>query len=165
MRARLVPALIIVASLGVGLSARAQMFKPPIRRAGYWQTTMNMGPRTMTTAMCTDETLEKSMTVMGQGVTEKDCPQHDYHPIPGGWAFNSTCTIAGRTDVSSGTVTGDMQTNYHMEMTTHPSNGPERHMTMDVKWLGPCPAGRVPGDMVMPGGMVMNMSKMAQMGR
>lgn len=158
MRAPLVPALIVIIGLGLSLSATAQIFKPPPRRPGYWQTTINIGSRSMVTAMCTDEALEKTFSGMGNGVAEKDCSQHEYHPIPGGWAFNSTCTINGNTDVSSGTVTGDMQSSYHMEMTTHPSNGAQRHTTMDVKWMGPCPPGRLPGDMVMPGGMVMNMS-------
>ena len=29
-----------------------------------------------------------------------------------------------------------------------------------AKWEGPCPAGMAPGDMQMPNGMVMNVSKM-----
>jgi hypothetical protein len=31
-------------------------------------------------------------------------------------------------------------------------------MVMEMKWLGACPAGRVPGDVVMPGGQVFNMT-------
>jgi hypothetical protein len=142
MRAQLIPALIAVAGLCAGLSVA-------------------MGPRTMSTQMCTDAAFEKASSVFGNSFTEKNCAQRDFHPIPGGWAFNSTCTVPNGTDVSSGTVTGDFQTGYHMEMKTHPSSGPDRQTTIDGKWLGPCPAGRVPGDMVMPGGQVINLSKAA----
>jgi hypothetical protein len=151
--------LIAVAGLCVGLSvAAAQTFKPPERRPGYWQTTMAMGTYTMTTQMCTDAAFEKISSVFGAGFL-KNCAQREFHPIPGGWVFNSTCTVPGGTDVSSGTMKGDFQTGYHMEMKTHPLSGPDRHTTIDGKWLGQCPAGRVPGDLVMPGGQVMNLSK------
>jgi hypothetical protein len=162
MRAPLIPSLIAIATLCAGLSvAYGQSFKPPERRPGYWQTTMALGPRTMSTQMCTDAAFEKTSSVFGAALVNKSCAKQEYHPIAGGWAFTSTCTAPnGGTDVSSGTVTGDFQTSYHMELKTHPSSGPDRQTTMDAKWLGQCPAGRVPGDMVMPGGQVMNLSKM-----
>jgi hypothetical protein len=119
MRAQLIPALIAVAGLCAGLSVAAAQPKPPERRPGYWQNTMAMGPRTMSTQMCTDAAFEKASSVFGNSFTEKNCAQRDFHPIPGGWAFNSTCTVPNGTDVSSGTVTGDFQTGYHMEMKTH----------------------------------------------
>jgi hypothetical protein len=36
----------------------------------------------------------------------------------------------------------------------------QRRAVTDMKYLGACPAGRKPGDVVMPGGMVMNMAAM-----
>jgi hypothetical protein len=147
---------------GLSVAIAQTAIKPPERRPGYWQTTMALGPRTMSTQMCTDAAFEKNSSVFGAGIADKNCTQHTVRPIPGGWAFNSTCTVPSGTDVSSGTVTGDFQTSYHLEMTIHPSSGPDRHTTMDGKWLGARPAGRVPGDIVLPGGRVMNTSKLGR---
>jgi len=151
--------------------AAAQGYQAPERRAGYWESTMtNQGeghPSTMVTQMCTDPAIEKSFSIIGNGVAVRDCSKREMHPIPGGMAFSTTCTHNGVTDVSSGTVTGDFKTSLHMEITTQQSTGAGRHTVLDAKWLGPCPVGRSPGDMVMPGGMVMNLStgKMSRPGQ
>lgn len=161
MRAPLILAFAGFAGVAVATAAVAQDYKLPARRPGYWESsaTMDIGgrSRTIVTQMCTDAATEKVYSVVGQNAG-RNCSQREIHPIPGGFAFNSTCAFNGSTSVSSGTMTGDFQSHFHMEMTSHRTPGGESHTTIDGKWVGECPAGRVPGDMVMPGGMVMNMN-------
>jgi hypothetical protein len=57
------------------------------------------------------------------------------------------------TIATSGTARGDLSSSYHMESVTRMTPAPapqlaETHMTIDAKWLGPCPAGKKPGDVV-----------------
>jgi hypothetical protein len=34
------------------------------------------------------------------------------------------------------------------------------HMTMEAKWVGPCAKGQRPGDVIMPGGIKINVKQM-----
>ena len=58
-------------------------------------------------------------------------------------------------------ITGDFQSAYTVQVTSHASGGPaavprDTTITMQAKWLGACKPDQKPGDMVMPGGMKMN---------
>ena len=61
---------------------------------------------------------------------------------------------------SHGVMTWTGDTAYHMESKSHwdpPMMGKaDNTTTQDGQWTGACPAGMKPGDMVMPGGMKMN---------
>ena len=154
-------------ALTIAAAAMAQGMVVPARKPGFWEQTMTMETgrgMTMKSQLCTDATVEKKMSVMGQGMASSNCSQTNMRKTPTGFAFESTCNVAGHTTVSSGVVTGDFQGGYHMDISST-SNPPiagkgESKMHIDAKWLGPCPAGRKPGDMVMPGGMVVNVANM-----
>ena len=114
----------------------------------------------MTMRMCVDPATEHSFQPyngpMNHGPGgQSDCSKHEAHRIADGWAFSSVCTRRGETVTSSGTVTGDFQSHYRVEINVQGS-GPPRHMTMESTWLGSCPAGGG-NSMVMPDGRVINM--------
>jgi hypothetical protein len=159
--------LIVIASVAIAAVGIAQTWQAPIRRAGYWEQTVAMTgarARTMTTHYCTDTAMEKQFSAFGQGPNARMCSQREMHRTATGMAFNSVCTMGGRTMTTSGVATGDFQTHFHIETTMHstppmPGMG-EQTVSMDGKWLGPCPPGRKPGDMVMEGGQVVNIGAM-----
>jgi hypothetical protein len=110
----------------------------------------------------------KTVGPMGQSGEGMDCT----HPTPsrgldGSWTFSTTCKSAsGMQVVSSGKVSGDYSTDYHMDLTTDtsgatfpPMNG-HHTMQLDGKWLGPCPDGMAGGDMQL-NGMNISPSKLA----
>ena len=51
-----------------------------------------------------------------------------------------------------------------MDMVTEVDGKAQPPVHMEAKWTGARPAGRKPGDMVMPGGMVMNINSMTAAG-
>jgi hypothetical protein len=138
-------AFIFIAGVGASLplSAFAQV-EPPHRKPGMWEQSIQLpGNKPMTMQMCIDEATETAYTALGK---KPGCTQ-EFQKIPGGYSFKSACE--GKT--ASGTAIGDFDKAIKVEVDSEGS-----HVTSDLKFLGPCPADRKPGDMVMPGGQVMN---------
>jgi hypothetical protein len=130
-----------------------------MRKAGWWQMTMAMtGPMPMTQTMqvCTDASVEKPGQAFEGMRRRGDCTPGPVERTPQGWRFSTTCKAGNMTIQTSGVASGDFKAGYHVDSTTRMSPAPmpqmaETHMSMDAKWLGACPAGRKPGDMVMGG--------------
>jgi hypothetical protein len=155
-------AVVALSLTSLALPASAQLTAPQ-RRAGYWEQTVSMAaPRAMTmkSQFCTDPTVEKRVSALGQAGPGQNCPPPTVVRTPGGFTFESTCQMAGRTTHTKGTATGDFQSSYRLvmdsQMTPPIAGQGSSRMQIDSKWLGPCPAGKKPGDMTMPNGMTVN---------
>ena len=138
---------------------------PPRRKPGLWVQTINAEGMTQETKLCLDEEVEKKMTLWGQKMGDQVCAKNEVTPTAGGWKVESECDFgeAGK-NVTSGTVTGDFNTKYVMKLTTTTTgakmiqaNGTQS-MEMTGAWQGACPADMKPGDMLLPGGMKMNIA-------
>lgn len=141
--------------------------EPPRRKPGLWVQTVTAGGATQETRICLDEAVEKKMTLWGQSMGEQTCARNEITPTAGGWKVESECDFgeAGK-NVSSGVVTGDFNSRYVMKMTTTTTgakmiqaNGTQT-MEMTGAWQGACPADMKPGDIVLPGGMKMNIANL-----
>jgi hypothetical protein len=155
------PLLLAAAAVLIPAAAHAQ----PQRKEGLWEMTMQMSspmPMNMKTQQCTDASQEKAGAMFRNnngpsGRSGVDCKAGVPLPAPGGgWSYSSVCTMKSMTMTTNGTARGDFKTGYHMESTTRMEPAPmpqmaETHMTIDAKWLGPCPADMKPGDIVMNG--------------
>jgi hypothetical protein len=151
--------IIAVAGVSLATAALAQSLDAPMRRPGLWEQSMAMpGVRSggMTMKYCTDTALEKRYSVFSANLRGNSCSKAEIHRTPMGVSFQSVCNFGGATRTTTGTATGDFQSNFHMEAVTHSTAGADSHISMDGKWLGPCPADMRPGDTVMPNGMKMN---------
>ncbi len=160
-----------IAFVGVSIAATAvaQSLDAPMRRPGLWDQTMTMpggAGRTMTMKYCTDTATEKRFSALSATMRGQTCSKTEIHRTPAGVAFESVCTSDGATRTTSGLATGDFQSHFHVDVVAHSTaagpRGGESHITEDGTWLGPCPAGMKPGDMVMPNGMTMNVNGMAR---
>ena len=65
------------------------------------------------------------------------------------------------TITSHAEITGDFNSAYTVKSTSHSEGGPanvtrDSTTTVEAKWVGACKADQKPGDIVMPGGMKMN---------
>ncbi len=118
--------------------------EPPHRKPGMWEQTLELpGNKPMTMQMCIDEETEKQYSAMGK---KPGCTQ-EFQKIPDGYSFKGTCE--GK--MASGTAIGDFDKAIKVEVDSEGT-----HMTSNLKYLGPCPADRKAGDVVMPGGRVVN---------
>ena len=65
-------------------------------------------------------------------------------------------------------ITGDFNSAYTVKVTSHREGGPtgaarDSVMTLDAKWLGACKADQKAGDIVMSGGLKMNIKDMEKL--
>lgn len=140
---------------------------PPRRKPGLWVQTINASGMTQETKICLDDAVEKKMTLWGQGMSQEACARNEITPTAGGWKVESECDFgeAGKS-VTSGTVTGDFSSKYVMKMTSTttgakmPQANGTQTMEMTGAWQGACPADMKPGDMLLPGGMKMNIANL-----
>ncbi len=154
-------AVVAVSLTALAIPASAQIAAPK-RKAGYWEQTMTMQsprPMTMVSHFCTDPTVEAKVSALGQAGPGQDCDAPKITRGVGSMSFDSTCRIGGRVTHTKGTATGDFQSNYRLDMVSD-AGGAQSKMQIASKWVGPCPAGKKPGDMVMPGGMTVNIVTM-----
>jgi hypothetical protein len=155
-----------VLALAASLPAlAAPPFEAPKRKTGLWETTMQFGSRPGGVVMkqCIDQKtddLMRSEARDAQADMERQCSKRDWKQVAGGYEFDSVCTFAGTKHTSKGTITGSMDTGYRMTMDVQydpPMNGmAANRMEMEAKWTGACPADMRPGDMIMPGGVRIN---------
>lgn len=137
----------------------------PQRAPGLWEQKITTAGMDQTSQVCIDKTVEERFSLWGQQAGKSDCSQTQLTPrVGGGWNFASTCNMgdAGVTS-TKGEVTGDLAKAYKVsaQNTISGASSPQMNgtheMSIEATWKGPCPAGVKPGDMVLPGGMKINM--------
>ena len=143
----------------------------PLRKAGLWELKMTMASGqlpTITMQQCTDETTDQQMSTMAGGNATGTCSKRDMQKTANGMTVDSVCSISGMTMTSHADISGDFNSAYTMKVTSSRQGGPANvpantQMTIDAKWLGACKADQKAGDVIMPGGMKMNVKDMQAM--
>lgn len=163
---RIVPRILVAASLGLPAFATAAEFDFPPRKAGQWQIEMapDTGPA-MTMDICLDEATDKEMMQAGMSISDGMCSDVDVSQAGGAITIDATCTMGAMKTTSHTVMTGDFQTAYDMTITSTIEGGPpgmpaNSTIIQHARWMGACTGGLAPGDMMMPGGMKMNVRQM-----
>jgi len=150
--------------LSCAATARAQDFPP--RKPGLWQMemTISVAPRPQQMKMCIDAGTDAEMYKMGINAAQGMCDKPLISRKGSTVTIDSTCQM-GEMHTTTHAVTrftGD--TAYHTEASTKVAppvaGGGDSTVVQDGKWVGPCPADMVPGDMTMANGMKMNVRQM-----
>jgi len=141
----------------------------PARKPGLWEISIQTdraGARRPMGAVqqCMDAATDKLMRDTGSAPGKRDCSKQDFRHEGGNLVVDSVCRIDMGTGATTATthavISGDFSSAYHMESRSTYSppfmGRADGAVTMDAKWLGPCQPGQKPGDMMMPGGMKMN---------
>jgi hypothetical protein len=166
--------LLLAAGSAVGLFAllpagAAVAVELPVRKAGLWEMKVLSGGSVpeMTMQQCTDETTDKDMSTAMSPVAKDICSKQDIQKTATGYLTDSVCGIAGVTVKSRAEITGDFNSAYTVKSTSHSEGGRvgahDSTSTIEARWLGACKAGQKPGDMMMPGGMKMNIKDMEKL--
>ncbi len=162
--------LIALALLCSAAPALADSVQIPIRKAGLWELTTQIAgvSKTATPPMvmqqCTDESVDRQMNKMSSDTMK--CSKQDMTKSGNGYVGDSVCTIGDATVTSHFEATGDFNSAYSVKTTAKSSGGnlpPEMVTTIQAKWISACKADQKPGDIVMPGGMKMNITDMQKM--
>jgi hypothetical protein len=122
----------------------------------------------MTMQHCTDETTDKEMSASFSPVGKDACSKQDIVKTATGYVTDSVCGIAGMSIESHAEIIGDFNSAYTVKSTSHSEGGRagagrDSTTTIQAKWLGACKADQKPGDILMPGGMKMNIKDMEKL--
>ncbi len=143
----------------------------PVRKAGLWEMkvlrTGSVAPD-MTMQHCTDATTDKEMSTAFSPVGKDVCSRQDIQKTATGYVSDSVCGIAGMSITSHAEITGDFNSAYTVKSTSHSERGPtgsarDSTTTIEAKWLGACKPDQKAGDIMMPGGMKMNIKDMEKL--
>ena len=141
----------------------------PRRKPGLWEMTMSMAGEDMppvVSRVCLDEATESRLAIWGGQVTTDMCEKNAVTRRPdGSIQFSSVCDMGsgGRT-TTTGTATGDLTSDYVVKVRTStvgaltPQMNRTTDMTIASRRVGACEPGQKGGDMMMPGGVVVNMN-------
>jgi hypothetical protein len=142
----------------------------PVRKAGLWEMKVLSGGSMpeMTMQQCTDETTDKDMSTAMSPMTKEICSKQDIQKTATGYVTDSVCGIAGTTIKSKAEITGDFNSAYTVKSSSHSEGGRagaahDSTTTIEAKWLGACKADQKVGDIMMPGGMKMNIKDMEKL--
>ncbi|TXJ34286.1 MAG: DUF3617 family protein [Afipia sp.] len=148
------------------LPALAGPVEMPNRKPGLWEIKVSPGPQmpAMTMQQCTDATTDKDMSSTFSPMAKEMCAKQDMQKTATGLTIDSTCTVSGITSTSHTEIVGDFNSAYTVKVSTKGDGKvPDSVTMMEAKWMGACKADQKPGDIVMPGGIKMNIKDMQAM--
>jgi hypothetical protein len=165
----------LAALAALTLPAGAQEIEFPARKAGQWEITMTSetpgGMPNQTIKACIDATTDKQMMEAGFSMSKSMCSRQEMKQEGDAYVIDSTCQIGPMTSTSHIVITGDFQSAYTVKMTSEmtgaalvPGMPGTNNMTQEARWISDaCTDGMAPGDMLMPGGMKVNVNEMMKM--
>ena len=136
----------------------------PLRKAGLWEmkiTKVGSQLPDLTMQHCTDATTDKAMANSVSPLAKQICTKQETVKTATGYVSDSVCGFAGVSIASHAEIVGDFNSAYTVKSTSHSEGGPaamkgDHVTTVEAKWLGACKPDQKPGDIVIPGGMKMN---------
>jgi hypothetical protein len=157
------------------LPAGAQEIDFPARKAGQWEIAMTSdtpgGMPNQTIKACIDAASDKQMMAAGFSMSKSMCSKQEMKQEGDSYVIDSTCQVGPMTSTSHIVITGDFQSAYTVKMTSEMSGAAmmpgmpgSTSMTQEARWVSDaCTDGMAPGDMLMPGGMKVNVNDMMKM--
>ena len=147
----------------------AQAAELPTRKAGLWEIRMSFGNRNgagPAIQQCIDASTDQMMQSSAGPLAQAACPKHDVQRSGNTTTIDATCSLAGKTATSHSVIIGSFDSAYTMTVTSQSDAFPGGSitMTLEAKWLGACAADQKPGDLIMPGGIRMNIPEMQKRG-
>jgi hypothetical protein len=156
-----VKAVVLVACLAAGVGvAGADELKPPPTKDGLWETHTTQVQQGKTVSdrsvkMCQSTELTKSFQSDAEALRKRnECTSNVTQPSPTTYVEESRCAKgpnAGSVTKVVYTHQGDTASHTEMHMNVGKA---ETLMIMDAKYLGSCPAGMKPGDLIMDGKII-----------
>jgi len=149
----------LILMLGTAIVSSAEM---PSRKPGLWEVTMSSDNRVnLIVQQCVDQATDQLLLQSAGPISVAMCTKRDVARTGDTMTIDSTCKVDGKPATSHAVVTGSFDSAY--TMTISASGEALRAgltMTLAGKWLGACLADQKPGDVVMPGGIKVNIPEL-----
>ncbi len=148
----------------LALSPAALAEDLPLRKAGLWEmkvTKVGGSVPEMTMQHCTDPATDREMNNSVSPLAKQICTKQDVVKTATGYVTDSVCSVAGVSMTTHAEIVGDFNSAYTVTSTTRGDKGPggkplDAATRIEAKWMGDCKPGQKAGDIVMPGGLKMN---------
>lgn len=165
--AALVTAAIAVAA---AMTAQAQTIDLPPRKPGQWDMKMvtekPAGAPAFGAQMCIDAATDKDMMEFGLKMSKDSCKRYDVKRTGATWVIDAECAFGKIKSTTKTTISGDFQSSItvRVEGVTDgfpgAGSGPQPTLiTQTAKWMGACADGMRPGDIMLGGGIRMNIQQ------
>jgi hypothetical protein len=138
----------------------------PARKPGLWEvkTTVEGNPRALTVQQCIDASTDQMLQSVAGPFSAPACPDREVKKSDGSMTIDSRCTFGGKPASAHAVVAGSFDHAYTMTVTSEGGELPAVKMTIEGKWLGACAADQKPGDVVMAGGVKINVPELQKRG-
>ncbi|HZR71363.1 DUF3617 domain-containing protein [Bradyrhizobium sp.] len=148
----------IGAVLGLLAAVPATAEDAPARKPGLWEvkTSIDDRGRAVTVQQCIDAATDQMLQSSTGPLAAPICAKREVKKSEGGMTIDTQCTFNGKPASAHAVVSGSFDSAYTMTVTAEGVDLPATRMTMDAKWLGACAADQRPGDVVMAGGVKVN---------
>ena len=138
----------------------------PHREPGLWEQHVSVDglEGVQTTQLCIDKASEGKLSLYSARATAGHCTTNQIlRKTDGTWAFSSVCDLgSGGKVTTAGTITGDVSRAYTVQSDSTtvgaavPQMNGEHKVNITAAWQGPCRPGQKGGDLILPGGIKMN---------
>jgi hypothetical protein len=98
-----------------------------------------------------------------EGLAGRKCDKMNVRNEGGTITVDSVCKVGSSTRTTRAVITGDVNSAYTVAVNSggaatqgSAASGDAPAVTIAAKWLGPCAPGQRPGDIVLPGGIKLN---------
>ncbi len=134
----------------------------PARKAGLWEvkTTIDDSGRAVTVQQCIDAATDQLLQSSAGPFSAPLCASREVRRSEAGMTIDSRCSFNGKPASARAVVTGSFDSAYTMAVTAEGDDLPATRMTMNGKWLGACTSGQQPGDVIMAGGVKVNIPEL-----
>jgi hypothetical protein len=145
--------------------SRADDMDLPMRKAGLWDMKMRLtggGAPTMSMQQCTDAATDKELRTIYSPLAKETCDKRTVQKTATGYTVDRICKRGDDNVTTHIDITGNYDSAYQAHLVSRtqdqsPDDPPASDLTLDAKYLGPCKSGQVPGDIIMMGGMKINL--------
>ena len=147
-------------------SAPALAVDLPAMKAGLWQsTTTGDGAAPFTLTMCIDDSMQKEIFAMSQGMMQSMCSKYELRQEGNRYLSDAECKIGQSTMRGHGVMTFSGDSAYRMQTQANfepPLMGRKQSAkTIEGKFTGPCKPGMRPGDITTADGKTFNIRSMS----
>lgn len=141
----------------------------PQLKPGLWQisTATSHSRRPRVSKLCLDRSTFGLVMSIGTAMQHPSCSRTERHSSGATMVTDSVCRIGGSESTTHTVVTYHGDSGYDTDIQAH-YNPPlfgrsESTSHQSARWIGDCPAGMKPGDMLTPEGIKMNLAQLAKM--
>lgn len=163
----------VILAAGVICSVPAKADELPTRKPGLWDIKMQIEGRDLPVSgiqQCTDAEADKLMlSNFGGNSMQAACPQKNVVANGNTITVDTVCNVNGGKATTHAVISGDFNAAYTVNVTSKQEGGRAQshlppggvvHITMQAKYVGACAKGQRPGDMIMPGGLKINVKEL-----